>query len=61
VEWKYGTTSGQVVAGRNDEENGNNQLYYPTDVVVDKKGNNLIICDSGNTRIVRWPRRGITS
>jgi sugar lactone lactonase YvrE len=56
VEWKNGATSGQVVAGGNDEGNGNNQLYYPTNVIFDKKSNNLIICDSGNTRIMRWPK-----
>jgi sugar lactone lactonase YvrE len=34
-----------------------NQLRYPTDVIVDHKTDSLIICDSWNRRVVRWPRR----
>ena len=33
------------------------QLWWPTDVLVDKKTDSLIICDSLNSRVVRWPRR----
>ncbi|CAF2091708.1 unnamed protein product, partial [Rotaria magnacalcarata] len=38
-----------------------NQLYYPTDVLIDKETDSLIICDRRNGRVVRWSRRsGIT-
>jgi sugar lactone lactonase YvrE len=57
VKWKYGTNNGQVVAGGSDQRNRNNQLNQPTDVIVDKKNDALIICDHGNRRVVRWPLR----
>jgi sugar lactone lactonase YvrE len=61
VEWKWGATSGQVVAGGNRQGSGAHQLFYPTDVIVDKERDSLIICDSNNRRVVRWPRRNGTS
>ena len=61
VEWKRGATSGRVAAGGNGQGNGANQLYRPTDVVVDKERDSLIICDEGNRRVVRWPRQNGTS
>ncbi|CAF3462247.1 unnamed protein product [Rotaria sp. Silwood1] len=57
VEWKCDATTGQVVAGGNGQGNGENQLNRPTDVIVDKKTDSVIICDSGNRRIMQWPRR----
>ncbi|CAF4326368.1 unnamed protein product [Rotaria sp. Silwood2] len=56
VEWKYGATSGKVVAGGNGQGNGNNQLNNPLDVIVDKERDSLIICDRENKRVVRWSR-----
>ncbi|CAF4791420.1 unnamed protein product [Rotaria magnacalcarata] len=62
VQWKNGdTTNGQVVAGGNGEGNGLNQLNYPTDVLIDKETDSLIICDRGNRRVVRWSRRSGTT
>ena len=61
VEWKRGATSGHVVAGGNGQGSGAHQLSNPTDVIVDKERDNLIICDYGNRRVVRWPRRNGTS
>ena len=61
IEWKWNATSGQVVAGGNKEGNEDHQLSYPLDVIVDKERDNLIICDNGNRRVVRWPRRNGTS
>ncbi|CAF3014835.1 unnamed protein product [Rotaria sp. Silwood2] len=58
VEWKSGATNGQVVAGGNGYGNADNQLSQPLDVIVDKETDSLIICDEGNQRVVRWPRRG---
>ncbi|CAF1031891.1 unnamed protein product [Adineta steineri] len=57
VEWKYGAKNGQVVAGGNEKGDRSDQLNYPTDVIVDKKNNSLIICDYGNKRLVRWSRQ----
>jgi sugar lactone lactonase YvrE len=57
IEWKWNATSGQVVAGGNKEGNEAHQLSCPLDVIVDKERDNLIICDWGNRRVVRWPRR----
>jgi sugar lactone lactonase YvrE len=50
-----------VVAGRNGEGSGAHQLLHPSDVIVDKEKDSLIICDTGNQRVVRWPRRNGTS
>ncbi|CAF4280158.1 unnamed protein product, partial [Rotaria sordida] len=61
MEWKWGATSGQVVAGGNDEGSGTHQLDHPSDVIVDKETDSLVICDSANKRVVRWPRRNRTS
>ncbi|CAF0821243.1 unnamed protein product [Adineta steineri] len=61
VEWKYGAENSQVVAGGNGNGNGNlsDQLNYPTDVIVDKKNDSVIICDRWNRRVVRWsPQNG---
>ncbi|CAM4779728.1 unnamed protein product, partial [Rotaria magnacalcarata] len=57
VEWKSGATSGQVMAGGNGPGNGANQLFHPLDVIIEKERDSLIICDSENRRVVRWPRR----
>jgi sugar lactone lactonase YvrE len=56
VGWKSGAVNGQIVAGGNEV----NLLNNPTDVIVDKEGNNLIICDSGNRRVVRYPLKNGT-
>ena len=57
VEWRHGAASVQLIAGGNGEGNRNDQLNRPTNVVVDKQTDSLIICDRGNRRVVRWPRR----
>ncbi len=54
VEWKCNATIGQIVAGGNGNGNQTNQLNYPTDVIIDKEKNSLIIADSGNRRVMRW-------
>ncbi|CAF2083292.1 unnamed protein product, partial [Rotaria magnacalcarata] len=62
MQWKNGdTTNGQVVAGGNGAGNGLHQLHHPTDVLIDKETNSLIICDWGNDRVVRWSRRSGTT
>ncbi|CAF3705199.1 unnamed protein product [Rotaria socialis] len=61
VEWKLGAMSGQVIDGGNEEGSWAHQLSKPTDVIFDKERDSLIICDSLNKRVVRWPRRNGTS
>ncbi|CAF3894216.1 unnamed protein product [Adineta steineri] len=61
VEWEWGAQSGEVVAGGNELENRSDPLYYPSDVIVDKKNDSLIICDYGNRRVVQWPRQNATN
>jgi sugar lactone lactonase YvrE len=51
----------QVVAGGNGEGSGAHQLFDPTDVIVEKESDSLVICDWANRRVVRWPRRNGTS
>ncbi|CAF1999047.1 unnamed protein product [Rotaria magnacalcarata] len=62
MQWKDGdTTNGQVVAGGNGQGNGLSQLDRPTDVLIDKETDSLIICDFGNGRVVRWSRHSGTT
>ncbi|CAF3600419.1 unnamed protein product, partial [Rotaria socialis] len=62
IQWKNGDTrNGQVVAGGKGEGNGLHQLDRPTDVLIDKETDSLIICDWGNQRVVRWSRRSGTT
>ncbi|CAF1035450.1 unnamed protein product [Adineta steineri] len=58
LEWNYSTLSGRVVAGGNGKGNRKDQLDFPRNVIIDT--DNLIICDWGNRRVVRWPRRNGT-
>ncbi|CAF4974338.1 unnamed protein product [Rotaria sp. Silwood1] len=57
VEWKHGATTGRVVAGGNGAGNRPDQLNCPTDVIIDKERDSLIICDYENKRVVRWSRQ----
>ncbi|CAF1381126.1 unnamed protein product [Rotaria magnacalcarata] len=62
IQWENGdTTNGQVVAGGKGAGNGLHQLNYPTDVLIDKETDSLIICDQINQRVVRWSRRSGTT
>ncbi|CAF2881613.1 unnamed protein product, partial [Rotaria sp. Silwood2] len=61
LEWKCGAVAGRVVAGGNGGGNRPDQLNYPRDVIIDKERDSLIICDSNNKRIVRWPRQNGTN
>ena len=46
--------NGEIVAGGNGQGNRIDQLFWPTDVIVDENNKSLIICDCGNRRVVRW-------
>ncbi|CAM2729449.1 unnamed protein product [Rotaria socialis] len=60
MQWKIDdTTNGQVVAGGKGQGNGLHQLNQPTDVLIDKETDSLIICDQVNERVVRWSRRSV--
>ncbi|CAF3233317.1 unnamed protein product, partial [Rotaria socialis] len=48
-------------AGGKGEGNGLHQLNSPTDVLIGKETDSLIICDRGNRRVVRWSRRSGTT
>jgi sugar lactone lactonase YvrE len=61
VKWKYNETIGQVVAGGNRRGNRTDRLDRPTDMIVDKRNDSLIICDVWNGRVVRWPRQNGTN
>lgn len=62
MQWKKDdSTNGQVVAGGKAQGNELNELDRPTDVLIDKETNSLIICDHGNRRVVRWSRRSDTT
>lgn len=54
VQWKFGEDNGKLIAGGNGKGNGLNQLNCPSDVLIDKVNNSLIIADRGNKRVVRW-------
>ena len=57
VEWKIGASHGKVIAGGGGRGNRLDQLNYPTDVLIDKETNSLLIADRGNRRVLRWSRR----
>ena len=57
VEWKMGADHGKVIAGGRDKGNRLDQLYWPTDVLIDKETNSLFIADLGNRGVLRWSRR----
>ena len=61
VAWRSGDERGRVVIGHYGAGSGLNQLNWPTDVVVDRRTNSLIVCDYRNRRIVRWSRENPTS
>ena len=57
VEWKIDASYGKVIAGGRGQGNRLDQLYCPTDVLIDKETNSLLIADRWNRRVVRWSRR----
>ena len=54
VQWRHGETKGEIIAGVNGKGNRIDHLNNPTDVILDRKNNALIIADQGNRRVVRW-------
>ena len=54
---KVNLGTGQLVAGDKGAGDRLDQLNEPTDVIVDPLTNTLLICDSKNRRVMRWPLR----
>ncbi|CAM4945431.1 unnamed protein product [Rotaria socialis] len=62
VQWKTGDmTNGHVVADGKGQGNRLDQLNCPTDVLIEKEADSLIICDRWNRRVLRWSRRSDTT
>ena len=61
VEWKIGASNGKVTAGGQGRGNRLDQLDHPTDVLIDKETNSLLIADRRNRRVFRWSRRQETT
>ncbi|CAF1050073.1 unnamed protein product [Adineta steineri] len=61
IKWKSNEKNGQVVAGGNGQGNQMNQLSNPLDIIIDKESDNLIICDSGNHRVMLWSCRNAST
>ena len=61
VEWKKGASNGKVIAGGQGQGNRLDQLYEPTDVLIDKETNSLFIADRKNRRVLQWSRRQVTT
>ncbi|CAF1332931.1 unnamed protein product [Rotaria sp. Silwood1] len=61
MQWTMGDMNGQVVAGGNGQGNRLDQLDRPTDVIIDKETDSLIICDQWNLRVIQWSRRSGTT
>lgn len=57
VAWTQGDEEGRIVAGGNEVGKQLNQLNHPTDVLIDRETNALIICDWKNQRVMRWSRQ----
>jgi hypothetical protein len=54
VGWKQSDTENHAVADGQQVGNGLDQLYEPTDMLIDKETTSLIIIDRNDSRVVRW-------
>ena len=62
VAWKKDALKDDVVAGGHGPGNRLDQLNRPTDIIVDKETDSLLICDMANRRVMRWScQSGTTS
>ena len=62
VAWKQGdNTTGRLIAGGKGRGDRMDQLNEPTDVLIDKEKDTLIICDLENRRVMRWSLRSGTT
>ena len=56
-----GGSNGKVISGGRGHENRLHQLSLPSDVLIDKENNSLLIADRGTRRVLRWYRRQETT
>ena len=49
LQWKSNATHGLIVAGGNGQGKRLNQLDHPTDVIIDRQNDDLIIADQRNS------------
>ena len=56
VERKMGEKNRKVIASGREQGNRLDQLNWPTDVLIDKESNSLLIADWTNRRALRWYR-----
>ena len=56
-----GASHGKVIAGGQGRGNPLEQLFGPTDVLIDEETNSLFIADRYNRRVLRWSRRQETT
>ncbi|CAF4613626.1 unnamed protein product [Rotaria socialis] len=54
VQLKMNSRNGEILAGGGGVGTQLDQLNQPTDVIIDKKTNSLIMCDRQNRRCLRW-------
>ena len=57
MQWKMNEAHGREIAGGQGQGNQLNQLNGPTDILIDRETDSLIICDRGNKRVVQWSRQ----
>ena len=60
IEWQCNAREGRIVAGGNGRGDRMHQLNQPTDVIIDRETNSVIIADYGNRRVMRWSRQNNT-
>lgn len=58
MEWQPNAFQGRIVVGENGKGSRTDQIYLPTDLVIDRNNDCFIIADHGNKRVMRWPRQG---
>ena len=54
LRWKFNASEGEIIAGGNGKGKQEDQLDEPLDAIRQKGTDSLVVCDSGNKRIVRW-------
>jgi sugar lactone lactonase YvrE len=59
VAWQQNDKEGRVVAGGNGNEL--EELFRPSDAVIDRDSNSFLICDNGKRRVIRLSRQNGTT
>ncbi len=56
IKWRLGVFNGEIVVNGTIQNNQTDQINRPTNVLIDKKTDSLIVCDIGNRRVMQYPR-----